>query len=85
LLELTAICRERTGRQLSIGSVPETNEADVPYYITDNRQFTARSGWAPRRSVDALVDDVVAWLQAQRAMLEPLLGPQPPTPVTSTP
>jgi CDP-paratose 2-epimerase len=74
LLELTDLCRERTGRTLPIGRVSETSDADVPYYVTDNRQFTERSGWAPRRSLEQLLDDVVVWLNDQRQQLEPLLG-----------
>jgi CDP-paratose 2-epimerase len=74
LLELTKMCRERSGRELSIGSRPETNPADVPYYVTDNSQVTAACGWTPRRSVGVLLDDIYSWLNQHRAMLEPILS-----------
>jgi len=58
LLELTGMCRNRSGRQLEIPGNPETNPADVPYYVTDNSQITAASGWVPRLSTDKLLDDL---------------------------
>ena len=40
LRELTAICREITGKEIRIGSVAETRPADVRIYVTD----TSRRG-----------------------------------------
>ena len=74
LLELTAMCRARGGRSLEIGARPETNPSDVPYYVTDNSQVAAASGWAPRRGIDCLLDDIYGWLREHRATLEPMLG-----------
>ena len=79
LLELTDLCRDRTGQRLPIGHIADTNDADVPYYVTDNRPFTDRSGWTPRRSVVQLVDDIVTWLGDQRQLVEPILGAPAPT------
>lgn len=81
LAELTEACQRRTGTPIPIASRPETSAADVPYYITDNSAVTAATGWAPRRSVDTLLDDVFAWLREHRAILEPVLGaPSTPAP-----
>jgi CDP-paratose 2-epimerase len=74
LAELTAMCRQRSGRSIPIDSNPETGGADIPYYISDNAEATAATGWRPRRSLDALLDDVWEWLQSSRNILEPLLG-----------
>ena len=54
-------------------SRPETHPADIPYYVTDNRRVTEETGWAPRRSVEAILDEVFEWLTDNRALLEPLL------------
>jgi CDP-paratose 2-epimerase len=81
LAELTAACRQRAGRAIEIAPVPETNAADVPYYVTDNTAITAATGWSPRRSLDVVLDDVFAWLEAHRATLEPVLGAATPAPV----
>jgi len=87
LLELTGMCRNRSGRQLEIPGNPETNPADVPYYVTDNSQITAASGWVPRLSTDTLLDDVFSWLRRERALLEPIrsgpVGAMPAVPVKS--
>jgi CDP-paratose 2-epimerase len=74
LAELTTLCRERTGRSMSIGGSAPTSAADVPYFVTDNRHVTSETGWLPRRGVAELVDDVFAWLRDNRTMLEPLLA-----------
>jgi CDP-paratose 2-epimerase len=77
LAELTRYCQIRTGKEIAIGSRSETNDADVPYYITDNSQITDLVGWAPRRSIHNVVDDVVEWLAAHRTILQPVLaGPE---------
>jgi CDP-paratose 2-epimerase len=90
LAELTAKCRERTGRSIAIAPNPATADADVPNNVTDNAAVTGATRWAPRRPLDTLLDDVFGWLQGHRASLEPLLGggpavrPDPtPAPLTS--
>jgi CDP-paratose 2-epimerase len=74
LLELTHMCGERAGRSIPIGSTPETSAADVPFYVTDNSRVTDATGWAPRHRIDAILDDVFAWLRENRRDLEPILG-----------
>jgi CDP-paratose 2-epimerase len=74
LSELTALCRERAGRSIPIASDARTSDADVPYYITDNSAITAATGWAPARSVEAILDDVFAWLGEHRSTLEPVFS-----------
>jgi CDP-paratose 2-epimerase len=74
LAELTARCRVRAGRSIQIDADSNTNEADVPYYVTDNTAATSATGWAPARNLDTVLDDVFAWLHNERAALEPLLG-----------
>ena len=81
LAELTVACRQRAGRAIEIAPVPETNAADVPYYVTDNTAISAATGWSPRRSLDVVLDDVFAWLEAHRSTLAPVLGAAAPAPV----
>lgn len=87
LVELTRMCRERASRSIPIGYDPQTNPADVPYYVTDNARITAATGWEPRRGLSGLVDDIFFWLREHRAMLEPILGGAPaqmPAPPVAT-
>jgi CDP-paratose 2-epimerase len=74
LRELTALCEERSGRTLSIAARPETHQADIPWYVTDNTVVTDATGWRPSHDLPALVDDVFDWLRTHREALEPILG-----------
>jgi CDP-paratose 2-epimerase len=74
LLELSHMCSERAGRSIPIGSNPDTSAADVPFYVTDNSLVTDATGWTPRRRIDAILDDVFAWLRENQRDLEPILG-----------
>jgi CDP-paratose 2-epimerase len=82
LVELTAACRARADRAIPIDPDPQTAEADVPYYVSDNTAVSAATGWMPRRSIDMLLDEIFAWLRDHRAALEPLLAPQLPGALT---
>jgi len=73
LAELTETCVERTGRRLAITSQPETNPADVPYYVTDHSAVTTATGWRPRLSMSAILDDIFGWLREHRRELEVIL------------
>src|SRR6516225_7882162 len=73
LAELTETCVERTGRRLAITSQPETNPADVPYYVTDHSAVTTATGWRPRLSMSAILDDIFGWLREHGRELEAIL------------
>ena len=74
LQELTALCQEITGHTVPIHAEAETRAADIALYLTDNARVTAATGWAPRRSVRTLVQEVHAWLRDHEADLQPILG-----------
>jgi CDP-paratose 2-epimerase len=78
LRELSALCRELTGRDLEIGSDPTTHANDVPWFVTDVRDVHGELGWRPRRSLRDTVSDVVTWIQEQRDALRPLFAPDVP-------
>jgi CDP-paratose 2-epimerase len=73
LKELTALCETRAGRRLQFTAAPETAPADIPYYVSDNAQASAHCAWSPRRSIDAVLDDVFAWLRSEELRLRPVL------------
>jgi CDP-paratose 2-epimerase len=74
LAELTALCAARTRNRLKVGSDPATRPADIPYYVTDTASVCEETGWAPTRSVEAILDEVLEWLTRRRAELESVLG-----------
>jgi CDP-paratose 2-epimerase len=73
LLELTEACGARAGRTIPMGCRRETAPADIPYYVSDNREVSAATGWTPQHSVNILLDDVFGWLRAGERDLRPLL------------
>jgi len=74
LVELTALCREVTGRTVPIEAVPETRPADVPLYLSDCTKLRGAVGWTPSRDVRRLVADVHAWVRDHAAVLEAIIG-----------
>jgi CDP-paratose 2-epimerase len=73
LRELTALCEERSGRRLTFTRVADTAPADIPYYVSDNRDVQRLAGWVPQRSLEALLDDTFAWLRAEERAVRPIL------------
>jgi len=74
LCELTALCREITGKRLEIGRVAETRDADVPYYVSDNTAVTSATGWTPQRGLRALLEEVCRWLVDNREQVKSILA-----------
>lgn len=74
LAELTKSCAARTGRTIDLGSVPETQPADIPFYITDTSRVRAATGWSPTRPIPAILDEVLEWLALHQRQLQPILS-----------
>jgi CDP-paratose 2-epimerase len=73
LAELTAACSTRAGRTITIGSVPDTNPMDLPFYVSDNSAVSSATGWKPRRSLSDILDDIFMWLRDHRGKVEQIL------------
>ncbi len=74
LAELTDWCTEKN-RSISIGSEPASHPSDIPYYVTDNRDVMAATGWAPKRSLETTLLDVQQWLHNHQQAIKPILHP----------
>jgi CDP-paratose 2-epimerase len=74
LRELSDLCARLGGRALPVASRPETHPADVPWFVTDNADVTAHTGWRPRRSREQLVEDVFRWLDQHGEELREILA-----------
>lgn len=72
LAELTAICREVTGREVPIASEESTASVDIPYYVSDCAKVARAFSWKPARSVRDIVSDIRAWLAENETALRPL-------------
>jgi CDP-paratose 2-epimerase len=74
LLETTEICRELTGREVPIDSVPETRQGDVPIFLADCARLFGRTAWRPSRDPRKTLADIHQWTAANEASLAETLG-----------
>jgi CDP-paratose 2-epimerase len=74
LLEMTTLCRQITGRTISIDSCVENRPADVRIYITDARAVSQVNGWSPRRNATKTLSDIHEWLIREGERYRHLLG-----------
>jgi CDP-paratose 2-epimerase len=74
LLELTALCREHTGRTIAIDAVRENRAQDLICYLSDTRRVAQSTGWRPRHDAAAIVAEISRWIVDHRAELEPILA-----------
>ena len=73
LCQASAICAELAGRELDIGSVPETRPADIPWFITDSRVASTEFGWQPKRGPRVIFEEIFEWISANADALKPIL------------
>jgi CDP-paratose 2-epimerase len=73
LSELTELCEEITGNKIKIHKVPETRQADIKLYITDNTRVTEETGWKPETSPKHIISDVYNWIRENEKELKPIL------------
>jgi CDP-paratose 2-epimerase len=73
LRELTAICREVVGKEITIGSEPANRQADLRLFLADCGRLFARTAWRPRRDVKQTVADIFNWVRAHEKELQPLV------------
>ena len=73
LLEMTAICEKITGNKIAIESLPETRQADLRIFITDNSSIEEETGWAPTKSVETIFKDIYHWISENEENLKPIL------------
>lgn len=70
--ELTTLCAALTGRRMRLARDPTTRIADIPYYVSDNRNIASLSGWRPKRDGETIVKDVVKWIKNHESLLRPV-------------
>jgi CDP-paratose 2-epimerase len=73
LLELTALCREVTGRPVPVTASEESRPADIRIYVSDSRNVMAVDGWRPRHDARATIESIYSWLSAEGERLRPVL------------
>jgi CDP-paratose 2-epimerase len=74
LQELTALCREATGRKIVITPSPETSPLDVRIFVADSASAMKDFGWRPMRDLETVVRDISSWIQAHREMVRTIFA-----------
>ena len=74
LQEMTKICTELTGNEISIGHIAENRTADLKMYISDNTAIITDTGWKPEKTGKEVFEDIYGWINANEQSLKPLLG-----------
>ena len=72
LCELTALCREATGREIAIGCEPANRPGDLRIFVADCARLFARTAWRPTRTVKNIIDDTAGWVSQHEAVLHSL-------------
>jgi CDP-paratose 2-epimerase len=62
LREASAICREITEHDVSIGRVDDTRVGDVRIYVSDCEALNAYTAWKPRRSPHEILAETHDWI-----------------------
>jgi CDP-paratose 2-epimerase len=73
LRELTELCQRIAGTTIPVRGVPEGREGDVRIYLTDASRVRALLNWAPRYSVEDILQEIVEWIRGHHDQLEAVL------------
>jgi CDP-paratose 2-epimerase len=73
LRETSDICRELTGNDVAIGSLPETRAGDVPIYISDCGALFDRTDWRPQRGAREILADTFNWIDRHEPLLRKVI------------
>lgn len=74
LCELTALCREATGRAIPVGSRDGARRADLRIYVSDCSKLFRATNWRPKHSVQQIVADIADWVREYEDTVRILAG-----------
>ena len=74
LFELTRLCEKISGNVLSIGSISETRQGDIPIYISDCSKLYNATGWKPKHNSEEIVSEIIKWIRDNQESLHPILS-----------
>lgn len=66
LCETTRLCEEITKKQIKITRDPNTREADIIIYITNNDRLYDDLGWSPKNGPREILEDIYMWICANK-------------------
>jgi len=72
LCELTALCAEVSGKEISISSVLSNRPNDLRIFVADCARLFEQTQWRPKRNVRRIIQDIDHWVTGHSAELEQL-------------
>ncbi len=69
LRECTALLEQKLGQSTTITSDDTLRRGDIPLYFTDNRKIGKVLNWQPRVTLDAGIEQILAWIRANESEL----------------
>jgi CDP-paratose 2-epimerase len=73
LFELTQICQEITGNNITVNKVEKTSSIDLQIYITDISKAQKDFNWVPQKNMKTTVQDIYSWITDNMENLEFIL------------
>jgi CDP-paratose 2-epimerase len=74
LLELTALCREITGKTVPVAASTDARPGDIPSFISDCSRLFGLTDWRPSADPTAILTDTHDWIAANESALAQALG-----------
>ncbi len=74
LMETTDLCRELTGKTVTVGAAGEDRPGDVPLYISDCSRLFEATAWRPSRTAREILADILAWVEENEESVAASLG-----------
>lgn len=70
LQELTSLVQTITDKEVPIKRVPEMRKGDLRIYFADNSEISKHTGWAPKRNLEEIVEDIYEWVLTHKDILK---------------
>lgn len=74
LLELTQLCQDITGKQVTIAKEPKTRPIDIPWYVSDCSKINSLVQWHSKISVKEVIEQISAWMKEYQPVLQPIVN-----------
>lgn len=72
LKELTQICQNLTGNEVSIDSINQTTSVDIPLYVSNNSRVANLLKWKPTFNPSLIMEQIYQWLKVNKVELKSL-------------
>ncbi len=68
LVEWTQLAEKFSGKKITIRSMPQTAQVDIPIYVSDNSKVEKTFQWAPHTSTANIAEEICGWIQKNESV-----------------